>query len=291
MKKYSSLGDLLVDFRHENKMSQSDLALEFDVDVRTIIRWEKNETLLKPEKEEQMVDVTFIPYQVIRNLNAPVVIPTFYDFDIRKYSLSTLFIDLPDADWLLAKSSMTTSRVRTIKYDSDINDIIRSAMVQKHILKPIDKSLIIKATALLPSLNIIIFDKSGYYSGHCIFFPLSMHTYNKIRDRTLKEEELSTADLINYKEESNPVFYLYDLTADCNANVFHITGILMKFFKSYKGNYLYASLTSRYDSYKLNEQIGTTIVWEDKDLQKKINSKAPPRLYEGDFKMFFRNKK
>ena len=148
MKKYSSLGDLLVDFRHENKMSQSDLALEFDVDVRTIIRWEKNETLLKPEKEEQMVDVTFIPYQVIRNLNAPVVIPTFYDFDIRKYSLSTLFIDLPDADWLLSKSSMTTSRARTIKYDSDINDIIRSTLVQKHILKPIDKSLILKATTL-----------------------------------------------------------------------------------------------------------------------------------------------
>ncbi len=64
MKKYSSIGDLLIDYRVLNKISQSDLAAQFEVDIRTIIRWEKNETLLKPDKEEEMVDITFIPYQV-----------------------------------------------------------------------------------------------------------------------------------------------------------------------------------------------------------------------------------
>jgi len=70
MKKYTSLGTLLIDFRAYKNMSQAELASKFDVDIRTIIRWEKNETLLKSDKEEDMVDITFIPYQVIRNLNA-----------------------------------------------------------------------------------------------------------------------------------------------------------------------------------------------------------------------------
>ena len=81
MKKYSSIGELLIDYRTLNNISQIELASKFDLDVRTIQRWEKNITLLKADKEEEMVDVTFIPYQVIRNLNAPVSIPTFYDFN------------------------------------------------------------------------------------------------------------------------------------------------------------------------------------------------------------------
>jgi len=291
MKKYSSLGDLLFDYRVQNNVSQLDLAAKFDVDVRTIIRWEKNETLLKPEKEEKMVDVTFIPYQIIRNLNAPVVISTYYDFDLRKYSLSALCIELPDANWLLSKSNMTTSRERTIKYESDINDIVRCTLIQKHILKPINKNIIFRATELLPELNNIIFDKSGYYSGHCIFLPISLQLYNKIRDRTFKEENITVNDLIDYKKDPNTVFYLFDASADCNANFFYVSGLIIKFFKTYKGNYLYASLTSRKDTYELNEQLGIKLVWEDIDLQKKLNSIAPPRLYEGNFETFLNDNK
>ena len=65
MKKYSSIGELLIDYRTLNNISQIELASKFDLDVRTIQRWEKNITLLKADKEEEMVDITFIPYQVI----------------------------------------------------------------------------------------------------------------------------------------------------------------------------------------------------------------------------------
>ena len=63
MKKYSSIGELLIDYRTLNNISQIDLASKFDLDIRTIQRWEKNITLLKADKEEEMVDITFIPYQ------------------------------------------------------------------------------------------------------------------------------------------------------------------------------------------------------------------------------------
>ena len=287
MKKYSSIGELLIDYRILSNTSQIALASQFDVDIRTIQRWEKNMTLLKPDKEEAMVDVTFIPYQVIRNLNAPVSIPTFYDFDLRKYSLSTIANELPDADWMKSKMDYAMDRLRTIGHDSDIHDIIRCTMVHKHVSKSIRKELIVKAVELLPELNAILFDGSGYYAGHMVFFPISQTCYRKIRNRSMKEEELTELDFIEYRKVDNPVFYAYDVGTDCNENMFYIAGSVMRFFKEIQNkNYLYASYTSRDDTYTLNKSIGTTLVWEDKIKQKEVKSKAPPRLYEGNFEKF-----
>ncbi len=288
-KKYTSIGQILLEYRKINNVSQLDLASQFEVDVRTIIRWEKNETLLNPNMEEEMVDITFIPYQVIRNLNAPVSIPTFYDFNLRKYSLSSVFNEMPNPNWIKEKMIHSTKRIRTIQYDSDIDNIIRCSLYQKHISKPIRKSLLLKAIELLPELNFIIFDNSGYFSGHIVYFPLNLKCYHKIRNRTLKEEELTEHDFINYENEEHPVFYAYDMNADCNENYYYLFGKTMRFFKEIPNkNYLYASYTSRNDTYKANEQIGTTLVWEDKEIQKQIKSIAPPRLYEGNFTDFLK---
>ena len=287
MKKYTSLGELLLDYRKQNNLSQSDLAIQLDVDVRTVLRWEKNETLLKSDKEEELVDITFIPYQVIRNLNAPVSIPTYYDLDLRRYSLSLISNDLPEADWVKDKRTIKSDRLRTIKYDADIDSIIRCSLFQKEIFKPIQKDIIKKAVQLLPELNIVIYDSSGYYSGHSIFLPITFDLYQKIRNRTMKEEDITINDLIDYKNVENPVFYAYDIQTDCNENLFYIGGEILSFFETLDFQYTYASYTSRNDTYRINEQIGASIVWEDKALQHIINSSAPPRLYEGSFKRFF----
>ncbi len=287
MKKYTSLGELLLDYRKQNNLSQSDLAIQFDVDVRTIIRWEKNETLLKPDKEEEMVDITFIPYQVIRNLNAPVSIPTYYDLNLRRYSLSSISNDLPEADWLSDKRNFKSDRLRTIKFDSDIESIIRCSLYQKEIFKPVKKEIIKKAIQLLPEINVIIYDTSGYYSGHSIFFPLTIDLYKKIRNRTMKEADITINDLVDYKKVENPVFYAYDIQADCNENFYYIGGEIISFFEKFDAPYTYASYTSRNDTYRINEQIGLSIIWEDKELQQVINSSAPPRLYEGSFLRYF----
>ena len=42
----------------------------------------------------------------------------------------------------------------------------------------------------------------------------------------------------------------------------------------------------RYDSIKLNKQLGLELVWEDKKEQKLRDLDAPPRFYVGDFKDF-----
>ncbi|MFC5194651.1 helix-turn-helix domain-containing protein [Bizionia hallyeonensis] len=286
MKKYTSLGMFLIDFRAHKNMSQADFAAKLEVDIRTIIRWEKNQTLLKPEKEEALVDIAFVPYQVIRNLNAPVAIHTFYDFTLRKYSLSLMSNDIPEANWLKDKISISTDRLRTIQYDSDIKNALQCICLQPHIKKPIGIDVIKKALRLLPELNLIIFDNSNYYSGHSVFLPLSMECYNRLKKREIREEAITVNDLVDYKQLNNPVFYAYDINSDCNENIFYIASKLMRFFMHIKREYLYGAFISRLDSYSLNTQMGIRIVWQDDEQQLPDGSIYLPRFYEGSFAEF-----
>ncbi len=287
MKKYQNLGDLIKEYRHYNSISQLKFSAQLDVDIRTIIRWEKGESFLNPEKEKALADISFIPYQVIRNLNTPIQIPTFYDFDLRKYSLSAISSELPDADWIKSRIDITTNRIRPIESKTQIEDVIRFTELQNNPLKTKNIELIWEASKLLPKLNLIIYDQSGYYSGHCIYFPLSLETYNKIKNREIEEHELQPQDLVNYKTQDCPVFYCHSITADCNENFFYIIGAVLKFYRDTPlENYLYALLTSRYDSHSMSEQLGVKTVWQDNAIKDKFQLLDAPRLVEGKFDHF-----
>ena len=266
MKEYTSLGQLLTDYKEFSNTSRLDLASQFSVDVRTIIRWEKNETLLKADKEEEMVDITFIPYQVIRNLNAPVAIPTFYDFSLRKYSTSEFSKNIPDLSWIKSINDLTTERLRKINHKSDIADIRRCSMIQSSVSKPISDELILKATELLPEANFVLHDTSGFYCGHSVYFPLKQETYEKIKAKEITESEITINDLVDYKTVDKPVFYAYDLSADCNENLFYVTTALRNFFKTIN-KFITASYTSREDTCHINEQLGNTLIWEEETTQ------------------------
>lgn len=281
-----SLGELLVDYRQLNNISQADFAAELNVDTRTVSRWEKDMTLIKSEKEEELVEKTFIPYQVIRNLNATVAIPTFYDFRLRKYTTDELSNSLPLADWVRTKMDSKTNRLRPVEFDSDYENILRYSKLQYATAKPFSKDLIKEAVRLLPELNLVLSDNSGYYSGHIVFFPINLETNNKLRNRLIKEENLLKEDLVDYRKEEVPVFHLLDVSADCSENVFYILGSMLRFFKDFKKPYLYSSFTTRADSYEMNKQAGIKLIWEDKKEQTKQCLDAPPRFYEGNFDKF-----
>ncbi len=287
MKKFQTLGELIKAYRAHHEKSQTDLASDLDVDIRSVIRWEKNETLLNPEKEAELARVIFIPYQVIRNLNSSTQIPTFYDFDLRKYSLSALSSELPDASWIKSKIDVKTDRIKTITSKEDLAPVVRHTQLQKNPLKTVDEDLFLEAAKNLPELNMILLDQSGYYSGHCVYFSIRPETYQKIRSREITEKQLTARDLINYKTQEKPIFYCHSITADCNENFFYIIGAVLKFFRDAPlGNYLYALLTSRYDSHNMSEQLGVKTVWQDLDIKENFGLKDAPRLVEGSFKTF-----
>ncbi len=287
MKKYTSLGELLTDYRKINNISQTDFAANLNVDTRTVQRWEKNITLVKPEKEDALVQETLLPHQLIRNLNSFRVISTYYDFGIRKYSLNILSNELPDASWFKEQIEITTDRIRKINFEEDIEYIMRYMQFQKRSSNIINSRLVREAIKLLPELNLIIADDSGYYSGHSIILPLKFETYKKLKNREITEDQLSVGDLVSYTSQEKPVFHEYNVTADCNDDIYYIVASVFKFFRNVQSdNYIYSAFSTRYDSAKLNKQLGMKIIWEDEEVKEKKNIRRSLRFVEGNFKDF-----
>lgn len=287
MKKYLSIGELLFDYRQENQLSQMDFSSEINVDIRTIQRWEKDITLIKPEKEKEIVEATLLPYQLIRNLNAAQPIPTFYDFRIRKYSLTELNNKLPDADWLKPKDDKFSERIRTIDISNDMSILKKDLKIQKFGQPPILKSVLSRAVELLPELNLIIMDDYQNYSGHCIVLPISVEAFNKLNNQEIIDADITLNDLVNYKTAENPVFFNYDITADCNDNVFYLAHKYLKFFLDFPNKaYEFCSYTMRYDSYRLNEQLGLGLQWEGEVKSDHLGLEYHPRFYTGNFNTY-----
>jgi len=286
MKKYTSLGELLIDYRKINKISQADFAANINVDTRTVLRWEKNVTLVKPDKEDILVHETLLPHQLIRNLNTINPIPTFYDFSIRKYSLTQRTNIFPEASWFKSQMDIATKRVRTIDYDKDIDYIIKQMQFHKTVSKNI-ANVIRESIKLLPELNLIIEDDSGHYSGHSLMFSIKQSTYEKLKDRKMSDSELNVDDLVNYKTQNKPIFFGFDATADCNDNIFYITNQLLRFVRDIPNqSYLFCSIPLRYDSFEMNKQAGLKIIWEGDKGKNIFGLEIAPRFQEGNFKDF-----
>ena len=239
-----------------------------------------NKTTVKSEE-------TFIPYQVIHNLNAMVAIPTYYDFSIRKYSLAEISNELPDSEWLRAEMEHTTNRVRTIALKSDIDSILRYSQFKHYQNKPLKRQLFKEALKILPELNLIIVDDTGHYSGHCVVFPINKETQEQLKKHEISEEELSINNLADFSKGEQAIFHFYDVTADCNENVFYLFGAILRFFKEIGDkDYIVSSLTNRYDSYALNDHLGLKMIWEDKEVKNVFGINTQNRFYEGNFTAF-----
>ncbi len=278
MKKYTNFGDLLSDFRDTYGVSQSDLASWLNVDIRTVQRWERNDTLLKPEKEAEMVKVTLLPYQLVRNLNTINPIPTFYDFRLRKYSLSSVEKPLPDAATLLKNIDLKTERVHTIDIQKELETVMLYASVLYGRESVVGKAVLEQAVSLLPELNLYLEDEAGFYGGHCLILPLPNPIYSKLKKREIANKDIKASDLINPKTGVPTVFYAYSLTADSNTGVLYLVSPLLRFFRDNAfDDYLFASFTKRHDSVEINRQLGLKPLWTE---QSKNGNKI---LYEGRF--------
>lgn len=288
MKKYTSLGELIKDYREVYGISQADLAIKVGADIRTIQRWEKDETNIKLEKELDFVRATLLPYQLVRNLNAQDAIATYYDFKIRKYSLSTLTNDFPDAYSLKYKLVDATDRIRTIDVEEDLDYIM------EYLHLPEGKrrkayNIISKVITLLPELNLIINDQYGNYSGHSIYLPISLADFNKIKNKEIDINDLEVSDLVNPKSQKIPVFLNYDSTADCNDNIYYLLNRGFQFFKNIENqDYIYCAYNNRYDITEFRKQAGIEVVWTDPAVEGSPIWEAPKKFLVANFNDYFK---
>lgn len=288
MTKYNDIGELLIDFRRINSMSQSEFAAALEVDIRTVQRWENGSTLIKSDKEEDIVMLTLLPYQLIRNLNASVPIPTLYDFSLRKYALNELNDDLPEAAWFKANLEKATRRIRPLDHESDIDYLERYMQFHKKINRNLS-AVIKESSDILPEMNLIITDDSGYYSGHSLIFSIKESTYKRLRSREMDESELTVNDLAHPSQMKRPIYYGFDITADCNDNIFYVSAQLLRALREKSDkDYLYCATPFRSDNFKVNEEIGLKIIWEGEKGVNQYGLEMAPRFQEGNFRDFLK---
>jgi transcriptional regulator with XRE-family HTH domain len=284
MKKYHSLGELLLEYRQIHKLTQSDFAIKLNADIRTIQRWEKNETNINEEKVADLVEGTLLPFQLIRNLNATNPIPTYFDFKTHKYSLSTLAIDLPDAKYFRDKLDVTTSRIRAIDLSYDFDYLIESLEIPKPHLHSI-KEVLREATLLLPEMNLIIIDELGYYDGFSLVLPLTEKGYQLLRERKIIKNELKIEHITDYKFQSKPIFFTFKIIGYNNDDMQFLIGTILSFFKKMNDkDYLIGGYGDREDAYQFPNELELKIIWREETGQ------FGNKFYEGDFKEFFREK-
>lgn len=289
MKKYTSLGELIKDYRQVYNISQSDFSIKVGADIRTIQRWEKDETNIKVEKELEFVEATLLPFQLIRNLNTHEAIPTFYDFKIRKYSLSRLTNEFPDPYSLKYRSIDSDDRIRTISIEKDL-DYIMEYLHLSHSQRREVYNVLREAIILLPELNLIITDKYGNYSGHSLYFQISFTDFNRIKNREVEIDDLNVSDLVNPKTQETAVFLNYDSTADCNDNIYYLLNRSFKYFKKLENqNYIYCSYSNRYDSDELRNHLGIETIWEEPAMQGAPIWSGPKRFLEGNFNSYLKD--
>jgi transcriptional regulator with XRE-family HTH domain len=263
MKKYSSIAELLTDYRAYHQLSQIDFAALLDIDVRTVIRWEKNESLINQEKEKSIVEILGIPHQVIRNLNTENPIPIYFDLFRRIYSHTRLSQKVLISCELLLDSTIDTDRFHLISKQSDIEFVTYIQKLNKNI-RPLKAELIRKAAKILPELNVVLLGQSGFYSGHITILPLKYDTYLKIRNHEIKESDLKTTDLDFDLSESPLVFYYYSVYADSAENYYYILNRLLTYYQRNKFNdYIFAGISYRKPKIEFLLEIGLNNIWEE----------------------------
>ena len=263
MKKYQTLGELLIDFRKHRNMTQLDFAAILDVDARTILRWEKNESLIKVEKEKLLIEIFGIPHQVLRNLNTDKPIPIYFDFNRWAYSLSSLSMMVKNSAEFKTDVEFDTDRIETISKEEDIEFITYIQTNQKN-CEPLNAEVIRTAAKLLPELNLVIYGQSGFHEGHISILPLKYDSFIKLRDKTMRENELTINDLNNNSTDKTLVFFYYSVYANSTENIYFLMNKLLSHFKNKKyKDYIFAGISYRKNKVDRLQEMGMKVIWEE----------------------------
>ena len=283
MKKYFALGELLVDYRKHRNLTQIDFAAILDVDVRTIIRWEKNESLIKAEKEKLIIENLGIPHQVIRNLNTEHPIAVYFDFDRWMYALTLLSSMVKSSNEFKTDTEYVTSRIETLADDKDYDFITYIQKNQKN-CNPLRLDVVKTASRILPELNLVIRDQSGYHGGHISILPLKYEIYEKIRDRKMLENQLQVKDLTFSLNGDSPVFYFYSIYSNSLDNTYYLINKLLFYFKKRElKDYIFAGITFQKLKVERFREMGFEVIWE-KEVEEYPDRKAS--FLNGNFDEF-----
>ncbi len=283
MKKYNSLSELISDYREAKNLTQLDLAARLNVDVKTIGRWENGLSLIKPDKEDDVMEALFLPHQVIHNLNSEHPISIYYDIETRTYSFSLLGSKMVDSEMFRSNLPVEEERIHPLSDEDDV-EFINAIQANRSHLKPLGSDLILMASKTLPELNMILFDQAGFYAGHTTFLPLNENALEKLRNKEIGEYQITSGDIENDPNANPKIFYFYSLYGDSITNLYYLISRVLRYFKmSEFENYIIAGMTYHPEGIKAHREMGLKVIWEE---EQDVEGHPVRSFLEGNYDMY-----
>ena len=257
MKRYNNLSEILIDYRGHKGIAQIDLAGILDVDVRTVSRWEKGVSLIKPDKEKAFAEILFIPYMVLRHLNSENPLPVYYNFNERIYSLNAIGKKIVDSSVFKIDLPADDQEVSVPGKEEDYSFVNR-IVEAKGKVPYASEFMLKKAVSLLPELNLILFDQAGTYAGCMAVLPLKQKVYEKIKNNELNETVITARDLVDNVEREPFVYFYYVLYADSFGSTYYLTRHLFSQLQnnSHKQDSIFAGVSCTDNQIRLLTDMG-----------------------------------
>ncbi len=279
IKLYESLGSLIRNYRQCYKLSQEKFSEFIGISIRELRNWETGRCRARMENLHDLSELTGIPMQVCVALTADQ--PIWYSLQTRHFSYS--FIEAQSLHHELFRyperpGSDPTIKCESISTDKQINMVLSCHSDIYGTVKPLQKDVIKKASAILPDLNQIVFDSWGHYVGHTIWLPLNKDTYYQLK----KQKSLDTyfitdriSNIISSKEGWMLLFSLYV----ASLNVMHYKLVndarfLAEMDKN--GKYMVAIYSAMTEADELTKNMGLNIA----GIYKQEKSQRYNKLYE-----------
>jgi hypothetical protein len=186
----------------------------------------------------------------------------YFDFERWLYALTLLSSMVKSSKEFKTDEEYHTSRIVTLSDDKDFDFINYIQKNQKN-SKPLGIEVITAAAQILPDLNLVIRDQSGYHGGHISILPLKYESYKKIRDREINENQLTVNDLSRYMDEDPNVFYFYSIYSNSLDNTYYLVNKLLFYFKRPElPDYIFAGITFQKLKVERFREMGFQIIWE-----------------------------
>lgn len=285
MELYSSLGSLLRHYRKFHDLNQKAFSSTLEVTSRTYRRWEKNEVSINELSLMTISRVTKIPFEVVFRLFHGY--PTLFDISSFRYSncpFERNFINKK----ILQKKLFDSSEEGNIDYLSNEQNFtevykFNTPLINHKMMTNIET--IKQASNIFPDLNIIIRDPLGFYSGHLICLPLDMDKYLLLRERKIKEYEISPNDITAIPQKNPIALHILTMYATCSTYAYClIKRLVYALITLCPGSMHPDSVISRYsivqEGHEFCSKMGMDLVFCGFEDTEKLNSKVIPQFFE-----------
>ncbi len=287
LRRYASLGSLLLDVRTARKHTQQQMADELGVPPKTYGRWERNESRASPGHLERLSSILRLPFEVVLRLNHGF--PTLYHTGSHRFQTCTFDRDFVNQKVLREQlfDGSEEGRIEPVGHGDNLGLILadRRLVFPRRLF--VAQSVLSRAIDLLPELNFIVRDPKGHYAGHILSIPLAKPSVDALLAQRIQESDIKLDDLFPGSDPL-PAVHFYSLFATCSTYAYTLIRRLVTVLvrdSRFKDESIVSTYVTTLDGWEwASKTFGEPPRFIDEDPGRVRHTETPPRLYASTLK-------